>query len=169
MRTTALWYLATLVSAGLASTIPAPAQVPFEMIEASTLPSLPSLLTRSKNSRLFYDYVRESTSISTRLADPLEVTTIIAPLNSAIMALERRPHEGAFVADHDVTYALGSREDEQARAEYLESWIKRHLISGRVDLDDPTKVYQTLHGGSAVSFVRGEGPNVYKVVPVQYS
>ncbi|GAA5898019.1 uncharacterized protein JCM6883_000895 [Sporobolomyces salmoneus] len=173
MRTQAIWItLVTLVTTGLSSTIPV--QRPFEMtpspsfVSSSSSPSLTDLLTRSKNSRLFYDYIRESTSVSTRLANPLESTTILAPISSAIVALPRRPHQGPPVpVEGHVEGYSGSREDEEARAEYLEKWIKRHLIADRIDLEDLTKEYETLQGGEKISFVTsgGEGEEWLRVMP----
>ncbi|GAA5958727.1 hypothetical protein JCM3765_006018 [Sporobolomyces pararoseus] len=170
MRTKAILItLASLLPIGIASTVPS-VQHPFEMksSSSSSSPSLTDLLTRSKNSRIFYDYLRDSSSVSTRLANPLESTTILAPVNSAIIALERRPHQGPPepAGGHVEGYA-GSREDEQARADYLEKWIKRHLISGKVDLEVESKEYETLQGGDKVTFVRNQkdGQTGYRVMP----
>ncbi|GAA5872850.1 hypothetical protein JCM16303_006853 [Sporobolomyces ruberrimus] len=165
MRTTAFWITAaSLFSASIAATVPT-AQKPFEMASSST-PSLTDLLTRSKHSRLFYDYLRESTSVSTRLANPLESTTILAPVNSAIVSLERKPHQGPpEPVGGNVEGYSGSREDEQARADYLENWIKRHLVNGRVNLEDQTKEYETLQEGAKVTIVKREGHELYTVMP----
>ncbi|GAA5996132.1 hypothetical protein JCM5350_000498 [Sporobolomyces pararoseus] len=170
MRTKALLItLASLLPIGIASTVPQ-VQLPFEMKSSSPSPllSLTDLLTRSKNSRIFYDYLRDSSSVSTRLANPLESTTILAPVNSAIIALERRPHQGPpEPAGGYVQGYAGSRQDEQERADYLEKWIKRHLIAGKVDLEEESKEYESLLGGDKVSFARKdqEGQAGYKVMP----
>lgn len=173
MRSTTLWCtLATMISVSLASTIPLQQQ-PFASPQASSLPSLTDLLTRSKNSRIFYDYIRESTSVSTRLTNPLESTTILSPLNSAILSLSRKPHQGPLSVQD---YALGSREDEQVRAQYLEQWIKRHLIAGKINLDnilEQGKEYDTLYNqgqgagtrAEKVWFEKGQGEVLYKVMP----
>ena len=172
MRSTTLWCtLAGLLSTTLAATLPPleqQPQLPFldnsMTPSTSSSPSLTDLLTRSKSS-IFYGYIRESTSISTRLANPLGETTILAPLNSAILSLARKPHQGPPepAEGHVVGYS-GSREDEQDRADYLENWIKRHMIEGKVELDEE-KEYETLHQGEKVSFVKGSGEVKYKVMP----
>ena len=172
MRSTTLWCtLAGLLSTTLAATLPPleqQPQLPFldnsMTPSTSSSPSLTDLLTRSKSS-IFYGYIRESTSISTRLANPLEKTTILAPLNSAILSLARKPHQGPpeSVEGHVEGYA-GSREDEQDRADYLENWIKRHMIEGKVDFAEGRE-YETLHDGEKVSFVKGDGVVKYKVMP----
>lgn len=172
MRSTALCCTLTAVlSTTIAATLPPlqqQPQLPFldsMTPSTSSSPSLTDLLTRSKSS-IFYGYIRESTYISTRLANPLESTTILAPLNSAILSLARKPHQGRPepVEGHVEGYA-GSREDEQDRADYLENWIKRHLIDGKVELEGEGKDYETLHDGEKVSFVKGDGDALYKVMP----
>ncbi|GAA5935687.1 uncharacterized protein JCM15063_001773 [Sporobolomyces koalae] len=165
MRVGTLWLAvaSVLSTAAAAATIP---QIPFEMTPAVTGPRLSDLLTKSRHSRLFYDYVRESTSISTRLANPLEQTTVFAPIDAAIVSLARRPHQGPAepVEGHVRGYA-GSREDEEARADYLEQWIGRHLVAERVDLAREGTDYATLHKGASVSFVKGDTTGQYRVMP----
>ncbi|GAA5831710.1 hypothetical protein JCM3766R1_004987 [Sporobolomyces carnicolor] len=164
MKTTALLVtFATLVSAGVASIVPVQRPL-FDMTPATSRPALTDLLTRSRNSRLFYDYVRDSRLVSTRLGDVSEASTVLAPIDSAIVSLARKPHQGP--PGPITAYSLGSREDEHARATYLERWTKRHVVPELVELNKPGP-YVTL-GGATVTLVKSEGDNgrtTYRVMP----
>ncbi|GAA6063427.1 hypothetical protein JCM10212_002613 [Sporobolomyces blumeae] len=167
--TTLLCTLMTLVSVTWASSDPlassSPDQIRFASPSTSSLPSLADLLTRSRHSRLFYDYARESRSVSTRLADPREATTVFAPVDQAIISLARKPHEGPVKGRAASTAVVaGSREDEIEKAEYLERWIERHLVPTKVDLDEPSW-YRTIEGHTTLELVKGDEEGSFRVHP----
>ncbi|GAA5969700.1 hypothetical protein JCM11641_008009 [Rhodosporidiobolus odoratus] len=119
---------------------------------SSLQPSLADLLTRSKRTKLFYDYVRDSIAVSTLLIDPLGSATLLAPTDQAILALARKPHEGPATAA-----AAGQIEEERSRAEWLDRWVKMHVILDRVELEDgdwEEREYKPMVGSSALRFVR---------------
>lgn len=156
--------LIAVTLATLSSTLASPIlqQQPFvpEMRSPFT-PSTPSLadrLTQSRKSSIFFDYARDSTTIYSLLVDPSATSTLLIPLNSAIIALARKPHEGPVSVTIEGVERGGkyssSREDEEARATYLERWIEAHVVSGEVDLNGEGwegKEWETMAGGK-VSF-----------------
>ncbi|GAA5919016.1 hypothetical protein JCM1841_002693 [Sporobolomyces salmonicolor] len=183
MRSSTLLYtLTALMTAAAASSVPVQqpsqpdAQLPFVMdsspfVPSSSSPTLADLLTKSRSASIFYEYARESASVSTLLINPLAMTTLLVPVNSAILALARKPHQGpppeAITAE---TGYRGSEEDEQARQAYVERWIKLHMIRGeRVDLDAEGwegREWETMGKERTVKFLRGgDDGNGRKLMP----
>jgi len=132
--------------ASLAISAPPPAQLAFGTDSLVTgYSSLTSLLTSSRQSSLYYDYFRTAAPASLHAqlsAPPPAHTTLLVPTNQAILALQRKPHQGPpgpVVVDvpegmFKITM-IDAREEEEAREAYLVKWIERHAIAGKVDLD----------------------------------
>ncbi|GAA5888621.1 hypothetical protein JCM5296_001092 [Sporobolomyces johnsonii] len=183
MRSTTLLYtLTALLSTAVASSVPVQqqplpdAQLPFVMdsspfIPSSSSPSLADLLTKARSASIFYEYARESASVSTLLVDPLAKTTLLVPVNSAVLALARKPHQGP--PEETITAEegyRGSKEDEQARQAYLGRWVGLHMIGGeRVDLDAEGwegREWETMERERTVRFLRGgDDGNGRKLMP----
>lgn len=140
MRAT-LFTLLSLATLTLCAPPSPPAQHPLisdSLITGYT--SLTSLLTASRQSSLFYDYLRTAAPASLHAqlsAPPPAYTTLLVPTNQAILALARRPHQGAPgpVMGEVGAAVVGSREDEEAREAYLGRWIERHAVRGEVELE----------------------------------
>ncbi|ORY72382.1 hypothetical protein BCR35DRAFT_354383 [Leucosporidium creatinivorum] len=141
-------------------------------------PDLAALLTRSSKTSMFYDYARDSSTVSKLLAAPWigsgAKSTVLCPLNSAILALSRKPHQGPPTVDDAGTIISnkmlgGSEEEEKERAAYLEKWVQLHIVTDVVDLDGEVwegKEWQTLVDERKVSFaVSGENGEGRKVLP----
>ena len=112
---------------------------------ANAQPSLADLLTRHPRASIFYEYARDSSSVSSILSEPWIIGrgskhTLLVPLNSAILSLARKPHMGpAPVQQGRIEQQLTGSEDkeqEQARAAFLERWVQLHVVKGEVDLDE---------------------------------
>ncbi|GAA6014193.1 hypothetical protein JCM10207_006128 [Rhodosporidiobolus poonsookiae] len=139
---------------------PQAVQLPFV---SNGLPSLADVLTRSRQARIMFDYLRDSAQVSTVLVDPSGSSTVLAPVDSAILALARKPHEGPESFDEP---DIRSNEEERRRAEYLEQWVKAHLVLEKVDLEADGwdgKEYTTM-AGSTVRFATSDADG-RKVLP----
>merc|ERR1712093_176752 len=130
-------------------------------IKANDKPSLSDLLTVDRALSLFYGYLRESTGLVERLANPLTTTTIFAPVDSSIINLSRKPHQGppdASKGEGEVqSQPISTEDQEKDTAAYLEKWIKAHMVAGTdVTFDDDASV-ETLAGDEAkLTFVKLE-------------
>lgn len=144
-------------------------QQPLMASSSPSLPNLAAILTRTGKASIYYDYARDS-HISSLLSPPLighsSPHSLLVPINSAILSLSRKPHQGPPThLDHDGTIisnkALGdSKQEEQQRAEWLEQWVKLHIIDGQVDLDAEgweDRAWPTLVEGREVSFAKSGG------------
>lgn len=165
----ALLVLATLTTAVLGSTqqqhplMAESAPLPFARTN-SVLPLLADRLTQSRRTTIFYDYSRDSATLTRRLGSTNEQTTLLVPLNSAIVALARKPHQGPpppVSAEAGEVSPFDTKEEEQAKAAYLEKWLEGHAVAGdNIDLDAEgweSKTWTTMSGGT-ISFEKsGEG------------
>lgn len=124
------------------------------------LPPLP------RQARLYFDYARDSTLVSTLLSDPSGRATILAPTDSAILALSRRPHQGPLpVVPGSLVGAGGaggvsSNEEERSAAEWLERWVKGHVVLEEVRLEGEgweEREYETMEGRKVRFEGSGEG------------
>ncbi|BGP14712.1 hypothetical protein JCM10213_002759 [Rhodosporidiobolus nylandii] len=125
-------------------------------VPSSSSPTLADLLTRSKTARMFYGYSRDSAAVSTLLLDSTGSVTVLAPTDSAITALARKPHQGPPPRNADGGEVRASVEDERAAAEYLERWCKAHIVLERVQLEEDgweEREYATM-AGTMVRFAR---------------
>lgn len=169
-------FLALLSLLPLSLSAPPPAQHPLSLSlsppSSSLSPgfsSLTSLLTSSRQSSLFYDYLRTAAPLSlhARLsAPPPSFVTLLVPTNQAILALQRRPHQGPpgpVVVDgaregvFKVT-VVDAREEEEAREAYLGRWVERHAVAGEVELEGEGwegRKWETLDGAK-IWFELGE-------------
>lgn len=170
MRTSLLTLL-SLVTVSLAA--PPLAQRPLmtEADQSSSLAagykSLADALTSSRQSSLYYDYLRLAAPAALHnalAAAPPAYTTLLVPTNSAILSLARKPHQGpANPIRVDIpegmvgATVIDEQKEEEAREKYLAKWLERHAVSGRVmeDAEWQGMVYNTLDGGD-VSFSLAE-------------
>ncbi|KZT51229.1 hypothetical protein CALCODRAFT_147703 [Calocera cornea HHB12733] len=111
-------------------------------------PTLADLLTVHTIGSIWYDYAREVEPISLRLSDtsPSSKSTLFVPVNKAIMALHRKPHEGPAGDDVEIT-------DDKAKVN-VERWVSAHIVP-TAPLDMATeRAYPTLLDGHDVFFKR---------------
>ncbi|GAA6027806.1 hypothetical protein JCM8097_001727 [Rhodosporidiobolus ruineniae] len=173
------WLFAALAMLGGATATASPAlappqgaaQLPLQadfIPSSSTLPSLADLLTRSKTARLLYDYTRDSSAVSTTLVSPGS-TTLLAPNDKAILALVRKPHEGpASLTAAKANGEVSSNQEERQRAEYLERWVKAHVVLENVELEEGDwegREYRTMDGEVVRFAASGEDGQGRKLLP----
>lgn len=88
-------------------------------------------------------YITSSNASAITLADGcillIDQTTILAPSNSAIMRLSRKPHQGLRPASGDKPYHQLSPDSRIAREKsnlsHLARWVSTHLITQSIQLD----------------------------------
>jgi len=89
---------------------------------------LTDVLGRDRTINVFAGFTRDITSVDQRLADPHLNTTVLAPLNRAIMALPRKPWE-----DPQDYAALGAQAYEGSEGEdrahrNLRRFVEAHVV-----------------------------------------
>ncbi|KAH9824237.1 hypothetical protein DFH28DRAFT_238869 [Melampsora americana] len=116
-----------------------PSTLPAEQASVTSDPSSPKglsnltgALTLQTKLSLFYNYIRDVAPINQRTMDPNQKTTILAPLNAAIMRLSRKPHQGLQTPESEAPFHELSPEAKIAREEsnlsYLTRWVSAHVI-----------------------------------------
>ncbi|GAA96610.1 uncharacterized protein L969DRAFT_624267 [Mixia osmundae IAM 14324] len=122
-------------------------------IATSALPSLSDMLTVQRSASFFYDYLREG-SVAERLAAPVLKTTLFVPTNTIISQLARKPHEGA--PGEEKIYST-EKDEEKARAEYLQDWVKTHAVAESLELKlDDLSERDSLLKDHPITFTRAE-------------
>lgn len=135
---------------------------------ASTSPSLGDRLTTGK-STIFAEYTRDvsGTKIAAILSSSLGCKhTLLVPSNSAIMALQHKPHEGPLPS---IGQRL-SQSEEETNSAYLTEWCKLHIVAGDVMESllaegewDSDKEWPTMHKGRSARLVKKD--NEMRVMP----
>ncbi|KZO94100.1 hypothetical protein CALVIDRAFT_485014 [Calocera viscosa TUFC12733] len=111
-------------------------------------PTLADLLTVHTIASIWYDYAREVEPVSLRLSDTsgTSKSTLFVPVNKAIMALHRKPHQGPEGDRVEIT-------DDKAK-DNVERWVSAHIVPiAPIDLSSQHP-YPTLLDGHHVSFTR---------------
>lgn len=92
------------------------------MHNSEVAPTLFDLLMLQRSSSIFFDYLRESKSISGRVSDVDTKSTLLLPTNRAVVALGWKPHRGPPTSDTIVEIS------EKKGHENVERWISAHLL-----------------------------------------
>lgn len=123
--------------------------------------SVADLLTSSARASIFYDYVRSFPSLQQRILSP-GATTVLCPLNAAIMNLHRKPHEGpAPVGTVSDLHTVQEREDnEEVNRKYLRAFIELHMLDAVVPVESDAP-FATLRDGRSAHF---SGPTDARVL-----
>ncbi|SCV67885.1 BQ2448_5496 [Microbotryum intermedium] len=150
---------------------------PFLSSSANTVSSasmsLADLLTQSRRSSIFYDYCRDVPSVSSLLNSPPSpsketMPTLLVPLNSAIIAMGRKPHQTQPTTDSNAPQVRNERQLEEETNEYLSRWVRAHVIQGEVEVGTEgwqDKQYETLDRSSVRFALRnGATTNEERVV-----
>ncbi|KAK4058547.1 hypothetical protein OIO90_000709 [Microbotryomycetes sp. JL221] len=150
------------------------AQYPLMMTDSSdanpfsaSAPTLADRLSQHSNqASMFYDYCRSSVSVSSMLqavAVPGQQSkhTVLVPVNKALMALARKPHQGPPTSSRSTTNGkieMSQEDEERSSAAYLERFVKRSIIKGEVSWETPDKVeqmtFETMDEGQSIRFER---------------
>ncbi|KAF3938510.1 hypothetical protein ABW19_dt0206525 [Dactylella cylindrospora] len=91
-------------------------------------PIVSDALSVQRDVSIFAEFVRGSAPILKRLEDAGLNTTVLAPLNSAVKALPRKPWEDPDADGNAVHGAFAGLDGEKRAAENLERFVKAHMI-----------------------------------------
>ncbi|GHJ84056.1 hypothetical protein NliqN6_0458 [Naganishia liquefaciens] len=125
----------------------------YDQAPASPGPKLTECLTVERKLSLFYEYVREVAPVMKRIMSSTEQTTLLVPVNQAIIALPHKPHQdpadaisvseaGAksnaerFVMAHTVTTTIPWPIDVSRPITYPSMLGPHHRITFRREGDD---------------------------------
>ncbi|KAF3919723.1 hypothetical protein ABW20_dc0106990 [Dactylellina cionopaga] len=106
-------------------------------------PIVSDALSVQRDVSIFSEFVRGATSVLQRLEDSNLNTTVLAPLNSAIKALPRKPWEDPDMGNN-VEGKFAGLDGEKRAAENLERFVKAHMIP--VSPFNENEKVQTLEG-----------------------
>lgn len=81
-----------------------------------------------KQCTIMSDYTLNLKDIAQRLADPAAQTLILAPLNSAIMALPQKPWVDSPQNTPDKSFEVKPLRNEERAAKNIENFVKRHVV-----------------------------------------
>ncbi|KAL9619541.1 MAG: hypothetical protein Q9160_005817 [Pyrenula sp. 1 TL-2023] len=117
--------------------------------------TISDILPRLRSINIFASLTRDIEPISDRLSSHKEYTTVLAPLNSAIQSLPRKPWE-----DPEDYAALGERaysgeDGGQRAARNLKRFVEAHAIEGRGFEEEEGRKITTI-GGGEVWWVKGK-------------
>ncbi|KAE9392709.1 hypothetical protein BT96DRAFT_830276 [Gymnopus androsaceus JB14] len=98
------------------------------------MPSLADLLTIESSASTFYSYAREL-SLSELFSRQLQAgftgtegqgqgLTLLVPTNKAVMALERKPHQGPPPSDT----VISEEEFDKSSKDNVQRWVEAHVI-----------------------------------------
>lgn len=113
-------------------------------------PTLADLLTIEPSASIYYSYARE-TELSLEFDTADQYLTLLVPTNRAVMALDRKPHQGPPSA----VPVIGMSEqqfDEQSKRN-VQRWVSAHIIPSRISLSNVPVTYDTMLEGKSVTFV----------------
>ncbi|KAH8825782.1 hypothetical protein DL96DRAFT_1609838 [Flagelloscypha sp. PMI_526] len=129
-------------------------QIPITPPSSSTLPTLADLLTLSSQTSIFFDYAREL-SLSKILADNTKSITVLAPVNKAVIALPRKPHQSPD-NQSKVGVVITEEEYETQSSENVRRWVSAHIIP-ESPISFAQTTYPTLLEDRTISFALEEG------------
>ncbi|KAF8604919.1 hypothetical protein BDV93DRAFT_522201 [Ceratobasidium sp. AG-I] len=118
-------------------------------------PTLADLLTIQQSSSIFYTYLRDIPGVVDRLTDTSGsvMSTVFVPKNKAVVALARKPHQGA--AGDNIEILTGKDHDVRSRMN-IARWITAHIIpSHPIEL---VGSHSTMLDGKTIAF-KCEGEN----------
>ncbi|RDW73097.1 hypothetical protein BP6252_07004 [Coleophoma cylindrospora] len=89
---------------------------------------LSDVLGRDRSINIFAGFTRDITSITQRLEDSTQNTTILAPINSAITALPRKPWEDPEDYDNLGNQAYEGEEGEERARRNMRRFVEAHVV-----------------------------------------
>jgi hypothetical protein len=123
-----------LFAASEVSQRPIMAEIPHDkssfITEAPSGPvTLSDVLGKARQVNIFAGFIRDVASMSTRLEDASKNTTVLAPLNSVVQNLPRKPWEDPEQYDRFGTNAYEGNDGSQRAAENLRRFVEAHVVS----------------------------------------
>ncbi|QSZ37637.1 hypothetical protein DSL72_008736 [Monilinia vaccinii-corymbosi] len=89
---------------------------------------LSDVLGRDRSINIFAGFTRDIAQISQRLADSAQNTTILAPVNSAIMGLPRKPWEDPGDYEKLGANAYEGEDGEERAHKNLRRFVEAHIV-----------------------------------------
>lgn len=89
---------------------------------------LSDVLGQDRSINIFAGFTRDFAQISQRFEDPSTNTTILAPINSAIMALPRKPWEDPKEYDELGEQAYEGGDGEERAQRNLRRFVEEHVV-----------------------------------------
>ncbi|KAJ9117981.1 hypothetical protein QFC20_000262 [Naganishia adeliensis] len=110
-------------------------------------PRLAECLTVERKLSLFYEYAREVGPVMKRIVSPTEKTTLLVPVNQAIIALPHKPHQDTLDTVHVSEVKVKNN---------VERFVKAHTLATTIPWPpastSPASYESMLGGGHRVSF-----------------
>lgn len=111
------------------------------------------ILDKTREVNVFASLLRGIESVSTRLNDRSKNTTVLAPLNSALQALPRKPWENPKdYEEFGQQAAYAGQSGENRAQENLKRFVEAHVLPV-----SPWEDEQAVVGGRKLSWTEGEG------------
>jgi len=130
--------------------------------KTSTGPSLADLMTIERSVSIFYSYARE-TEFSSMFDDDAQNITVMAPNNKAVIALNRKPHQGPKDDDMESMPKVSQEfQEEFLSKEHVVKWVGAHIIAAPISLSKKEESYDTLLPSHSMTF---KNPNDAKSDP----
>jgi hypothetical protein len=111
-----------------------PAMPPHEDSPSTSAPAdgdtviLSDVLGRDRSINIFAGFTRDFATVTQRFEDSALNTTILAPINSAIMALPRKPWEDPEDYDNLGTNAYKGEEGEERAHRNVRRFVEAHVV-----------------------------------------
>ncbi|WVW78600.1 hypothetical protein I302_100557 [Kwoniella bestiolae CBS 10118] len=107
-------------------------------------PTLADALTAERGASLWWGYARDSRDVTERLTSRSKNSTLLVPVDKAILALKQKPHQysGSSSATSSITSFFSGSNDSQSN---IEKFLRAHMIDGT---SQPGKVRTMLEGFS---------------------
>lgn len=119
------------------------------------------ILDKTREVNVFASLTRGIESVSNRLNDKSKNTTVLAPLNSALQALPRKPWENPKdYEEFGQKEAYAGQSGENRAQENLKKFVEAHVIPV-----SPWEGEQAVLGGRKLSWTEGEGGKKYVSSP----
>ncbi|KAK2758719.1 hypothetical protein FQN54_003409 [Arachnomyces sp. PD_36] len=110
------------------------------------------ILDKTREVGIFASLARGIESVSERLNDKSKNTTVLAPLNSALQALPRKPWENPKdYEEFGQLEAYAGQDGENRAQKNLEKFVEAHVLP-----ESPWDNEQTVLGGRKLSWTEGE-------------
>jgi len=118
------------------------------------MPTLSDLLTIERATSIYFSYARD-TEYGALFSAKGKNITVLAPSNSAVIALPRKPHQGPSNSKGAAVIPTDMPEIKYEKTSYENSnnWVAAHVISEPILLSLREEAYQTLLPRHVVRFV----------------
>ncbi|KAL7414002.1 hypothetical protein BDY24DRAFT_387175 [Mrakia frigida] len=124
---------------------------------SNTLPSLADVLTTTRKLSIWYDYARDVEKVTERLSSSIQQTTLLVPLNSAILSLPRKPHESVPTTP-SLPDSLSILQQDALTANNVNRFISAHVVPETIDLSSSSSelTFSTLLADHKLTFTPGD-------------